>query len=62
MNRKEFIRKLLEDGCILLRPGSRHDIYMNPNTGQKQPVPRHKEKERRSRKLIIVWQSISESI
>ena len=43
MRRKEFIRKLLKDGCILLRPGSRHDIYMNPATGQKQPVPRHKE-------------------
>jgi mRNA interferase HicA len=34
---------LHEDGCILLMPGSRHDIYMNSNTGQKQPVPRHKE-------------------
>jgi predicted RNA binding protein YcfA (HicA-like mRNA interferase family) len=43
MKRKEFIRKLTRDGCIFLRPGSRHDIYLNPQTGQKQPVPRHTE-------------------
>lgn len=30
-------------GCYLLRHGSRHDIYFNPNTGKKQPVPRHAE-------------------
>lgn len=43
MKRKEFIKKLLRDGCLLLRPGSKHDIYINPQTGQKQPVPRHTE-------------------
>ena len=43
MKRKEFIRKLTRDGIIFLRPGSRHDIYLNPQTGQKQPVPRHTE-------------------
>jgi hypothetical protein len=25
------------------RHGSRHDIFINPATGPKQPVPRHKE-------------------
>lgn len=43
MNQKGFILRLLEDGCILLRVSSRHDIYLNPTTGQKQPVPKHKE-------------------
>ena len=42
MKRKELIRQLIRDGCVLLRSGSRHDIYFNPQTGQKQPVPRHK--------------------
>jgi len=28
---------------MLLRSGARHDIYINPRTGQKQPVPRHAE-------------------
>ena len=43
MNRKQFMRNLKKDGCIFLREGGRHDLYMNPITGQKQPVPRHKE-------------------
>jgi predicted RNA binding protein YcfA (HicA-like mRNA interferase family) len=43
MKRQEFIRGLLKDGCIFLRHGSRHDIYLNPLTRQKQPVPRHAE-------------------
>ena len=43
MKRKEFIRKLKKEGCVLLRSGSKHDIYLNPSTGKKQPVPRHTE-------------------
>lgn len=43
MKRKQFVRKLMQDGCDLLRAGSSHDIYINPKTGLKQPVPRHTE-------------------
>ena len=43
MKRSAFIRQLKKDGCVLLRSGSRHDIYVNPKTGLKQPVPRHTE-------------------
>jgi mRNA interferase HicA len=43
MRRSELIRQLNEAGCVLLRHGSRHDVYQNPATGQKQPVPRHRE-------------------
>jgi predicted RNA binding protein YcfA (HicA-like mRNA interferase family) len=43
MNRGQFVRQLKRDGCVLLRAGSRHDIYFNPKTGLKQPVPRHTE-------------------
>ena len=45
MKRRELIRLLVRDGCVLLRSGGRHDIWLNPNTGQKQPVPRHAEIE-----------------
>jgi len=45
MKRKEFVQSLSRDGCVLLRSGARHDIYLNPRTGQKQPVPRHNEIE-----------------
>lgn len=43
MKRGQFVRQLKRDGCVLLRPGSRHDICFNPKTGLKQPVPRHTE-------------------
>ncbi len=43
MKRKEFVRQLVRDGCVLLRSGAKHDIYVNPSTGKKQPVPRHTE-------------------
>jgi len=26
-----------------LRSGSKHDIYINPKTGQKQTIPKHSE-------------------
>ena len=45
MRRKELIRQLAEAGCVLNRHGSRHDIYVNPVNGKKQPVPRHAEIE-----------------
>ena len=43
MKRSELVRQLTRAGCVLHRHGSRHDIYRNPATGQKQPVPRHAE-------------------
>ena len=43
MKRQAFIRQLTQNGCLLLRHGSRHDIYLNPANSRKQPVPRHAE-------------------
>ena len=43
MKRKEFIKELQRAGCYLLRPGARHDLYINPKNGMKQAVPRHNE-------------------
>jgi predicted RNA binding protein YcfA (HicA-like mRNA interferase family) len=43
MKRRDLVRLLTAAGCMLLRPGGRHDIYLNPATGKKQPVPRHTE-------------------
>ncbi len=43
MKRKQLIHDLLKEGCVLLRAGARHDIYLNPSTGRRQPVPRHTE-------------------
>lgn len=43
MKRRELVRRLTSHGCVLLRPGAKHDIYTNQSTGKKQPVPRHTE-------------------
>jgi predicted RNA binding protein YcfA (HicA-like mRNA interferase family) len=43
MKQTELIRQLTEAGCFLHRHGGNHDMYINPATGQKQPVPRHTE-------------------
>jgi predicted RNA binding protein YcfA (HicA-like mRNA interferase family) len=41
MKQRQFVRRLEKDGCVRVRRGARHDIYLNPRTGRKQPVPRH---------------------
>jgi predicted RNA binding protein YcfA (HicA-like mRNA interferase family) len=43
VKRTELIRQLHEAGCCFYRHGANHDIYINPKTLQKQPVPRHPE-------------------
>jgi len=49
MKRQQLIEKILASGCVYVRPGAKHDLYMNPRTGKKQPVPRHREIETRAR-------------
>jgi len=53
MKRTELVRTLLQRGCVLHRHGSRHDIYLNPATGKKQPVPRHTEIDEALAKHIV---------
>jgi mRNA interferase HicA len=43
MKRRELIRQIEENGCILIRHGKRHDWYQNPVTKMSQPIPRHTE-------------------
>jgi mRNA interferase HicA len=43
MKKQALIRELRDACCVLLRHGARHDVYVNPATGQKQPVPRYTE-------------------
>jgi len=53
MKRKDFIKRLTDSGCILVRHGSRHDLYKNPATGKKQPIPRHNEIDENLARHII---------
>jgi predicted RNA binding protein YcfA (HicA-like mRNA interferase family) len=43
MKRIDLIRNIERRGCVFVRSGANHDIYMNPRTGKKQPIPRHRD-------------------
>ena len=35
MKRNAFIKHLKTNGCVLLREGANHSLYLNPNNGKK---------------------------
>ncbi len=43
MKRNTLLRHLRKHGCILKREGSSHSLWLNPNTGEVEAVPRHTE-------------------
>jgi len=43
LKRTELIKELIQNGCYLLRIGKRHDIFINPQSKRKAPIPRHYE-------------------
>lgn len=53
MKRKDLIKKLSVSGCVFVRHGSNHDLYRNPATGKKQPIPRHREIDENLAKHIL---------
>lgn len=53
MKRIDLIRKIEDQGCVLIRHGGNHDWYRNPQTGVSQPVPLHREVSELLAKHII---------
>jgi predicted RNA binding protein YcfA (HicA-like mRNA interferase family) len=43
MKRRDLIRYVESQGCVLFREGSRHSIYKNLANGMMTAVPRHLE-------------------
>jgi predicted RNA binding protein YcfA (HicA-like mRNA interferase family) len=43
LKRRDLVRHLEEQGCELLREGSRHSVYVNRHTRKASSVPRHRE-------------------
>ena len=43
MKRRDLIRHLEAHGCVLLREGGSHSVYVNRLTGKVSTVPRHRE-------------------
>ncbi|NLF06822.1 MAG: type II toxin-antitoxin system HicA family toxin [Pirellulaceae bacterium] len=43
MKRQTLIKHLRKNGCYLKREGSSHSLWVNPQTGHIEAVPRHTE-------------------
>jgi len=41
MKRTKLINHLKQNGCCLLREGSKHSVYLNPLSGRISTIPRH---------------------
>lgn len=53
MKRTELVKRIRATGAVLVRHGSKHDWYRNPDTGAYQAVPRHNEANERLARQII---------
>jgi len=43
MKRQAFLKHLRRYGCILKREGGSHSLWINPQNGKMEAVPRHRE-------------------
>jgi len=43
MKRKEFVKHLSNNGCLLKREGGNHSVYVNVSNNKISAVPRHNE-------------------
>ncbi len=53
MKRKDLEKRLRRAGCYLKREGASHSLWINPQTGVVEAIPRHTEiKEMLARKIL----------
>jgi predicted RNA binding protein YcfA (HicA-like mRNA interferase family) len=43
MKRSDLLRHLQQHGCVLLREGGKHSVFVNRATRKATTVPRHRE-------------------
>ena len=43
MKRKDLVKHLVENGCVLSREGGKYSVYQNPVNLKETPVTRHLE-------------------
>lgn len=43
MKRLDLIRHLQQHGCVLLREGGKHSVFINRGTRKSSTIPRHRE-------------------
>ncbi len=52
MKRRDLVRHIEQHGCVFLREGGRHTIYVNRAARKTSAVPRHREvNEQLARKI-----------
>ncbi|HSL19188.1 MAG TPA: type II toxin-antitoxin system HicA family toxin [Methylomirabilota bacterium] len=60
MKRTALLQHLRKHGCVLKREGSAHSLWLNPNTGEVEAVPRHVEIPNRLAQRICRGLSVPE--
>ena len=43
MKRRALLSHLQDHGCVIVREGTSHSLWANPQTGRKEAIPRHTE-------------------
>jgi len=43
MKRRKLIKYLKQHGCLFLREGKKHTVYVNPENKRVSTIPRHSE-------------------
>jgi mRNA interferase HicA len=58
MKRRTLLGHLQEHGCHLLREGGSHSVWVNPQTGRRETVPRHNDIKKHLAKSICRNRSV----
>lgn len=45
MKRRDLVKYLTDNGCVLIREGGKYSIYQNPVNQKEVPITRHPEME-----------------
>jgi len=53
MKRGALLKILKTNGCVFIKHGGKHDLYIQPKTGKKDQVPRHPKISEELAKSII---------
>jgi len=53
MKRNLLLKEIRKRGAIFVRHDRRHDIYINPKTGEIEQIPRHQDIEENLARNII---------
>ena len=58
MKYNELYKKLRNAGCVLLRHGARHDLWVNPSNGKPTWIGRHGTEEVPTGTLKSIYQEL----